>query len=132
MSSFRLRRFSAATSVALLLIAGTLRTLASEVVSAEPALAVKAKSIADAIAACQDLAKKDEKDLTFMGVVLAAGRVLQPDLNVAAIEKQIQEMADKAKTAADKETDAKAKVAAINRIIFNEYGFHTDMSAAGD
>ena len=44
MKPMHLRRISAATSVALLLIAGTLRTLASEIATAEPALAVKAKS----------------------------------------------------------------------------------------
>src|SRR5579862_8696000 len=131
MSTFRLRRVSAAASIALLLLAGTLRTIAAEVAAADPILTATPKSIADAIAACQDLAKKDEKDLTFLGVVLAAGRVLQPSLDCAAVEKQIEEIANKAKAAVEKETDPKAKVAAINKIIFKDYGFHTDASGAG-
>jgi regulator of sirC expression with transglutaminase-like and TPR domain len=130
MKPMHLRRISAATSVALLLIAGTLRTLASEIATAEPVLAVKARSVADAISACQDLAKKDEKDLSFMEVVLAAGRVLQPELDSTAIEKQIDAIATKVKAAVDEEDNPKAKIAAINRIIYKEYGFQTDMSAA--
>jgi len=131
MKDYRLRRLTTVASVAFLLLAGTLRTIAAEVALSDPVLAATPKSIADAIAACQDLAKKDEKDLTFLGVVLAAGRVLQPDLDCAAVEKQIEEIANKAKAAAEKETDPKDKVAAINQIIFKDYGFHTDVSGAG-
>ena len=130
MRTHRLRHISAAVSVTLLLMTGALRAIAAEVALTDPVVRTDPKAVADAIAACQDLAKKDEKELTFLGVVLAAGRVQQPDLDGAAVEKQIQEIADKAKAAADKETDAKSKVAAINKVIFKDYGFHTDVGGA--
>lgn len=130
--TYRLKRISAAILLALFLIAEAIPSFAAEIATADPVFAAKPKTIAEAIAACQELARKDEKDLTFLGVVLAAGRVLQPDLDCAVIERQIQEIAGKAKTAAAKETGAQAKIAAVNKIIYKDYGFRTDMSGAGD
>jgi regulator of sirC expression with transglutaminase-like and TPR domain len=102
---------------------------AAETAVADPVLAAKPKNIEEAIAAIHTLAGKDEKDLTYLGCVITAGRVLQPDIDAAAIEKQVQAIADKIKEAAAGSTSPAARIAACNKVLFQDYGFKTDPKA---
>jgi regulator of sirC expression with transglutaminase-like and TPR domain len=98
---------------------------------ADPVLSATPKSIDDAIAAVHALAAKDESELTYLGCVIAASRVLKPELDAAAVEKQVQTIADKVKEATAKQTSAASKIAACNKVLFEECGFTTDPVAKG-
>ncbi|MHC4917668.1 MAG: transglutaminase family protein [Planctomycetota bacterium] len=87
------------------------------------------KTRAEAIAAVKRLAAGDESALTYLGVVIAASRVLQPDLDAARIEKQVDEIAAKVKAAAAGAETAEEKIAAMNKVIYGQSGFRTDIVA---
>jgi regulator of sirC expression with transglutaminase-like and TPR domain len=78
------------------------------------------------IKAVHELAKKDENELTYLAVALAASKVLQPDLDVKAIEELVSEIGTKIKESAAKAKTAADKVAAINQVIYEQYGFKVD------
>lgn len=84
------------------------------------------KSSAEAIAIVKELAAKDEQQLTYLGVVVAASRIYQLDLNTRKIEDQIQAIADKVKAAVVKSAAAPAKIAAISKVIYMDCGFHSE------
>ena len=115
-----------AMSVLSLAVVLSMNISAADSVPADPVLAAKPKTIDEAIAAIHTLAGKDESALTYLGCVIAAGRVLQPDLDSAAIEKQVQTIADMVQENAAGETSTDRKIAACNRVIFNKFGFDTD------
>jgi regulator of sirC expression with transglutaminase-like and TPR domain len=85
-----------------------------------------AKSHAEAIAAVQESAKKDETELTYLSVVIAASRVVEPALDEKKIERQVQALADKVKAAVATAATARAKIAAINNVIYTESGFRSE------
>jgi regulator of sirC expression with transglutaminase-like and TPR domain len=92
---------------------------------AAPAAAAP-RTHADAIAAVRELAAKDEAELTYLGVVIAASRIYKPDLDAAAVERQVDEIAAKVKAAAAKAEGGRARVAAMNKVIYGDLGFHTE------
>lgn len=96
---------------------------------AAEAAAQAPKTSAEAIAAVRELAAKDEAGLTCLGVVVAASRIVQPDLDAAAVEKQVAEIAAKVRAAAAGAETAEQKVAAMNRVIYTDCGFRTDVAA---
>ncbi|MBI3830031.1 MAG: hypothetical protein HY291_10965 [Planctomycetes bacterium] len=89
-----------------------------------------AKPRVEAIAAVQEIAKKDERELTYLNVVLAACRIYEPNLDPIKIGKKVDEIAQRAKEDAAKATTGSAKIAAVNKVIYEEFGFGPDKSAA--
>jgi len=97
------------------------------------AVAAPAATAADqAIAEVFKLAEKDEKDLTYLQVVIAASKVLDPALDAMRLGRKLDQLAEKVKEAAAQAPDARAKVAAINQVIYVDQGFKADTTLGSD
>jgi regulator of sirC expression with transglutaminase-like and TPR domain len=97
-----------------------------------PLGAVKAADTtrAQAIAHLERLTAKAVLDESHLDLALAVGRVVDPELDTAAIKRQIAAMAKEARQATAGKSTPQEKVAALNKVIFQTHGFGVPTAAA--
>ena len=92
--------------------------------------AVVGATTAEAISRLQQLAAQDKVQESCLDLALAAGRVVDPDLDANAVKEQIAKMTEEVRKEAAGKDSPEAKIAALNKVIFQTHGFAVPGSAA--
>jgi regulator of sirC expression with transglutaminase-like and TPR domain len=88
-----------------------------------PEQAVSGKARSEAITVLERMAAKDNPSESFQEIVLATGRVLDPQLDADAVKAEIAAMAGEVRTQVGAEAPARAQAEAMSRVIFQAHGF---------
>jgi len=85
-----------------------------------------------AIAEVFKLAEKEEKNLTFLEVVVAVSKVYDHDLDAMRLGRKLDQFAESVKQAVAQAPDARGKIAAINQVLYVDQGFKSDPALGSD
>ena len=95
-----------------------------------PLLAAEPDSREKAVREIERLSKAEKIEGSYADMAVAASRVIDPEVNDKALRRQIGEMAKAAARAWDAEDSPEGKIAALSRVVFENYGFSKPQSAA--
>ena len=80
-------------------------------------------SLERAVAAIEDFSKREAIEGSYFDMALAASRLIDPTLDEKELRAQIDEMAKTASREWEAATTSDAKMKALNRVVFQKYGF---------